>query len=88
MTTLHSDPQLKAAKVLVQDGGETTIKFRELDISNDDSIHAFRDFLKKEHSECIDAVVNNAGAAFDGFGEFASCPLIRKFQGSFSRLKC
>lgn len=66
---MNSDPQLKAAKVLVGDGGETTIKFKTLDISDQPSIHAFRDFLQKEHPEGIDAVVNNAGIAMDGFGQ-------------------
>jgi len=67
--TLNSDPALKAAKVLAQDGGETTIKFQTLDISDIGSIHAFRDFLKKEHPEGIDIFVNNAGIAMDGFNE-------------------
>jgi carbonyl reductase 1 len=65
--TLNSDPALKKAKVLAQDGGETTIKFQTLDISDVGSIHAFRDFLKKEHPEGIDVVINNAGIAMDGF---------------------
>jgi carbonyl reductase 1 len=59
--TLHNDAVLKRAGVLVQDGGNTTIKFRVLDISETKSIQAFRDFLKAEHPEGIDVVVNNAG---------------------------
>lgn len=39
-----------------------------LDISDVGSIHAFRDFLTREHPEGIDVVVNNAGIAMDGFG--------------------
>jgi carbonyl reductase 1 len=70
--TLNADPKLKAAKVLVQDGGETTIKFQTLDISDQKSIHSFRDFLKKEHPEGIDILVNNAGIAMDGFGQLIS----------------
>ncbi|KAK4974060.1 hypothetical protein LTR28_010586, partial [Elasticomyces elasticus] len=54
LQTLHNDPQLKQAGVLAQDGGETTIKFRELDISDPASIHAFKDFLAKEHPQGID----------------------------------
>jgi len=68
--TLSNDPALKKAKVLAEDGGDTTIKFQTLDISDVESIHAFRDFLKKEHPEGIDVVVNNAGVAMDGFSMF------------------
>lgn len=67
---LYNDSQLKQAKVLAQDGGETTIKFKELDIASDKSIHDFRDFLKNEHPDGIDVVVNNAGVGLSGFGEF------------------
>ena len=59
--TLHGDPALKQAGVLAKDGGDTTIKFHALDISQEQSIRDFRDALKKEHPEGIDAVVNNAG---------------------------
>ncbi|GAB7364538.1 hypothetical protein MBLNU230_g5345t1 [Neophaeotheca triangularis] len=64
---LNNDPQLKQAKVLVQDGGDTTIKFAELDISQTKSIQQFRDFLKSEHPDGLDVVINNAGIAMDGF---------------------
>ena len=50
--------------MLVQDGGETTIKFRELDISQSKSIQAFSEFLKTEHPEGVDIVINNAGTLF------------------------
>jgi len=73
--TLNADPKLRAAKVLAQDGGDTTIKFQSLDISDAESICAFRDFLKKEHPEGIDVVVNNAGIAMNGFGMSADPPL-------------
>lgn len=69
LKVLNADPQLKTAKVLAADGGETTIKFRSLDISDESSVHSFRDFLKKEHPEGIDVLVNNAGVAMDGFGQ-------------------
>lgn len=68
--TLNADPQLKRAKVLAQDGGDTTIKYRSLDISDKTSIHAFRDFVKKTHPEGIDVLVNNAAIALNGFGMF------------------
>jgi carbonyl reductase 1 len=54
--TLENDPQLKKAKVLAQDGGDTTITF-----------HQFRNFLRKEHPDGIDVLINNAGIAMDGF---------------------
>jgi len=66
---LKNDPQLKEAKVLIQDGGETTLEFKSLDISDEASIHSFRDFLKKEHPEGINILINNAGIAMDGFGK-------------------
>jgi carbonyl reductase 1 len=64
---LYNDPQLKQAKVLAQDGGDTTITFHDFDVSSSDSIHAFRDFLNKEHPDGIDVLINNAGIAMDGF---------------------
>ncbi|KAK1068808.1 hypothetical protein LTR33_011052 [Friedmanniomyces endolithicus] len=64
--TLESDQQLKDAKVLVQDGGNTTIKFYALDISQTKSIQDFSAFLKKEHPDGLDIVINNAGIMFDG----------------------
>lgn len=67
---LNNDAQLKDAKVLAQDGGDTTIKFRTLDISDTDSIKQFADFLKTEHPDGIDILINNAGIAMDGFGMF------------------
>lgn len=59
--TLHADPALKEAGVLAKDGGDTTIKFHALDISQEQSIRDFAGALKKEHPDGIDAVVNNAG---------------------------
>ena len=78
VNTLNNDPQLKKAKVLAQDGGDTTIKFRELDISNTKSIHEFADFLKTEQPDGIDMVTNNAGIAMQGFGNFSWCPYISR----------
>lgn len=64
--TLNSDPQLKQAKVLTQDGGDTTIKFHALDISQTKSVQEFSNFLNKEHPDGIDIVINNAGIMFSG----------------------
>lgn len=72
VNNLHEDEQLKKAKALASDGGLTDIKFRHLDIADQESISAFGDFLKTEHPDGIDFVINNAGAAFNGFGMFAS----------------
>jgi carbonyl reductase 1 len=58
---LNNDEALKKAGVLAQDGGDTTIKFKELDISRKKSVQAFRDFLKAEHPDGVDVVINNAG---------------------------
>lgn len=66
--TLNNDTKLKAAKALVQDGGAATIKFRALDISQKKSIEDFASFLKSEHPDGIDIVINNAGIAMEGFG--------------------
>ncbi|KAF2862564.1 NAD(P)-binding protein [Piedraia hortae CBS 480.64] len=64
---LANDPQLKQAKALSQDGGQTTIKFHELDIDDKNSIHTFASFLHREHPEGIDFVINNAGIAMEGY---------------------
>ena len=64
---LNNDPQLKQAKVLAEDGGNTTITYHPLDISQTKSIQDFRDYLKKEHPDGVDMVINNAGIALNGF---------------------
>lgn len=64
---LHEEEQLRKAKVLVTDGGPTEIKFRQLDIGDEKSVDAFADFVRKEHPDKIDFVINNAGVAFEGF---------------------
>lgn len=79
--TLNDDPRLKNAKVLAQDGGETTIKFHELDIGQTKSIQDFSTFLKNEHPDGIDIVVNNAGIMFDGM-DLALIALMKAVQAS------
>ena len=59
--TLNQDAKLKKAKVLVDDGGNTTIKYHAFDVSDSQSIRGFREFLQKEHPNGIDIVINNAG---------------------------
>lgn len=68
--SLHEDAQLKNAKALRPDGGKTDIKFHQLDISDSKSVVAFVDFLKEQHPDGIDFIINNAGVAFDGFSMF------------------
>ena len=65
---VHSDSQLKKAKALAEDGGLSTVKYHTLDISEKKSIDDFATFLKKEHPQGIDFVINNAGIAMTGFG--------------------
>ncbi|KAL8825943.1 MAG: hypothetical protein Q9170_007597 [Blastenia crenularia] len=67
VAALHNDAQLKAAKALSSDGGPTSIKYHALDISQSNSITDFASFLKDEHPDGIDMVVNNAGIAMQGF---------------------
>jgi len=67
--TLLSDPQLRTAKALSQDGGLTTITFNSLDISDHASIQKFKDLIKKDHPDGIDVLVNNAGIAMEGFSK-------------------
>jgi carbonyl reductase 1 len=71
---LNEDPQLKQAKVLAQDGGDTTITFHELDISQTKSIQEFAAFLKQQHPEEIDVVINNAGTSQSNLRQsYVSC---------------
>ena len=68
--SLRQDSQLKKAKALAEHGGLSTIKYHGMDISKPESIHDMASFLKKEHPDGIDIVVNNAGIAMDGFGKY------------------
>lgn len=78
---LQTDTQLKSAKALAQDGGPTAVKYRQLDISDSKSIDSFCEFLRKEHPEGIDVLVNNAGVALDGFGRFSLPSLVVRIRG-------
>ena len=69
VAALQSDEHLITAKALRKDAGLTEIKYHALDISDSNSIEAFAGFLKQEHPDGIDIVVNNAGIAMTGFGE-------------------
>lgn len=66
--SLQDDTQLKKAKALVSDGGLSEVRYHGLDISKPKSITDFASFLKEEHPDGVDMVVNNAGIAMDGFG--------------------
>lgn len=67
VSSILEDPELRKAKALQKDGGRADVKYQHLDISNKESIQDFEAFLKKQHPNGIDVLVNNAGVAFDGF---------------------
>ena len=71
MKSLHENPQLKQAQALRKDGGHSDIKFHQLDITDRQSVKSFADYLKQEHGQGIDFVINNAGIALDGFSKSA-----------------
>ena len=75
LKNLQQDDQLRQAKALSKDGGLTEIKYHPLDISQSKSIQDLREFLKAEHPQGIDFVINNAGIAMNGFGK-PSLPLL------------
>ncbi|KAB8339231.1 hypothetical protein FH972_022165 [Carpinus fangiana] len=79
---INADSQLRDAKALRSDGGLADIKYHSLDVSSHQSIDAFASFLKKEHPEGIDLLVNNAGVALDGFnGEVVDATLACNYYG-------
>ncbi|KAG7136297.1 hypothetical protein HYQ45_006122 [Verticillium longisporum] len=61
------EQELQKSKVLATDGGATEVKHHQLDISDSKSIKTLADYLKKEHPDGIDFVINNAGIALEGF---------------------
>ena len=65
---LFKDSELSGAKALAKDGGLTDVKYHALDISQTKSIQELRDFLKEEHPDGVDIVINNAAIAMNGFG--------------------
>ncbi|KAK1563996.1 carbonyl reductase [Colletotrichum navitas] len=67
VSNIQGDADLKQAKALSPHGGATDIKFHQLDISDSSSISNLASFLKKEHPDGIDFVINNAGIAMQGF---------------------
>ncbi|KAL0932332.1 carbonyl reductase [Colletotrichum truncatum] len=67
LASIQNDADLKKAKALSAHGGLTDIKYHQLDISDSKSIENLASFLKKEHPEGVDFVINNAGIAMQGF---------------------
>ena len=51
---LKKDPELLKQKALRSDGGLADIEYHSLDVSDERSIHAFRDFLKEKHPDGVD----------------------------------
>ena len=78
---IHEDAQLKQAKALVSQGGLSTIKYKQLDISDKQSIDKLADDLKTEHGQ-IDVLINNAGIAMRELLPFGRLhELILAFRG-------
>lgn len=71
LAAIRSDADLKQAKALATHGGLADIKYHQLDISDAKSIEGLAEFLKTEHPDGIDFVINNAGIAMQGFGEWS-----------------
>ncbi|KAK1987773.1 carbonyl reductase [Colletotrichum cereale] len=67
VSDIQGDADLKQAKALSAHGGAADIKYHQLDISDSNSISTLASFLKKEHPDGIDFVINNAGIAMQGF---------------------
>lgn len=71
---IYDDAELRRRKVLRNHDGEgegqggVTVKFHQLDISDEGSIEGFEAFLRSEHPDGIDFLVNNAAIAMNGFG--------------------
>lgn len=64
---LLSDVKLSEANALSKDGGQTDIKYAELDVESKESVRSFAELLQNQHGG-IDIIVNNAGIMMDGFG--------------------
>ncbi|KIX03175.1 uncharacterized protein Z518_06726 [Rhinocladiella mackenziei CBS 650.93] len=64
---IKGDPQLKRAKALRGQGGLSDVKYLPLDIDSKQSIDEFATYLRKEHPEGIDFLINNAAIAMQGF---------------------
>ncbi|KAF6839298.1 carbonyl reductase [Colletotrichum musicola] len=64
---IQNDADLKKAKVLSTQGGLAEVRYHQLDISDSKSIADLAAFLKKEHPDGVDFVINNAGIAMQGF---------------------
>ena len=73
--------------MLRRDGGDTEIKFKELDVADEDSRAEMIDCMKRDHPQGIDALVNNAGIALDGFGARLqlSMPSLKATQSQYKR---
>lgn len=69
LSKIQGDADLKQAKALSTHGGAADIKYQQLDISDSSSISNLAAFLKKEHPDGVDFIINNAGIAMQGFGK-------------------
>ena len=64
---INGDPAVKQAKALRRHGGLTEIQYHALDIDDDTSVDRFASFLKEQHPQGIDFLINNAAIAKQGF---------------------
>ena len=67
LKNIKADAQLQKTKALSSQGGLTEVRYLPLDIDSSESINGFAEYLKKEHPEGIDFLINNAGIAMNGF---------------------
>jgi carbonyl reductase 1 len=67
LESIQGDPELEKAKALRSQGGLADVKYLQLDIAKEESIGDFAEYLKKEHPDGIDFLINNAGIALTGF---------------------
>lgn len=67
LDAINGDPAIKQAKALRRHGGLTDIQYLALDIDDEKSMDHFTTFLKEQHPEGIDFLINNAAVAKQGF---------------------
>jgi len=64
LTSRQEDAGREALRQLVEDYSLNNVTFHQLDITNEQSISAFSDWLHTHFARGIDVLINNAGMAF------------------------